>query len=91
MFGVGYKRMMRKQEYARKSGLDCSKVVWMEKIGDGRLTKSINSEGIDEVRGRERPKRRWTEGVKELIEERGSGFLESERRIVTPFRTCFFS
>ena len=49
----------------------------MERIEVERLTKRIYIEKVEGTRGRCRSKRRWTEGVQELTEQRGHGFSGS--------------
>src|SRR5215470_15000758 len=43
------------------------------RMGEGRLVRRVFEDMVRESRGRGRPKRRWMDGVKEVIAMRGVG------------------
>ena len=52
----------------------------METMSEGRLTKRINMGEVDKSRGKDKPIRRWSEVVKEVVEQRGLSYMENERQ-----------
>ena len=45
-----------------------------------RLTKKIYKAGVEGNRGRGRPKRRWRDGIGDVLSQRGIDIQEGERR-----------
>ena len=72
--------MWKKVEYAETNNQSVLKGFgYIERIDEGRFTKNIYRVKVERARGMSRLKGRLTDGVKELVEQRGL-FLQGNKK-----------
>ena len=69
-------------KYMLRERVDQSVMRWhrhIERMSEEGIVKRINRAGVDGKRGRDRPRTRWHDGVREVLGERGMTIQQAER------------